>query len=171
MSGIFKKKKLTQKEEEFIKKEKLFGLIIPKEYKGLAFSPFAHAKVIEKIASHNIPLSIIAMVPNSLGPAELLLKYGTKEQKDKYLDSLASAEIWPCFGLTEPQAGSDASSIQSEGILFKEGESLKIRLNFEKRWITLSPKADLIGLAVRLKDPEQIYSEKKDLGITCLFAF
>ena len=165
---FLKRKKLSAKEEVFIKKEKLFGLNIPKEYEGLGFSSFAHAKVIEKLASHNIPLSIIAMVPNSLGPAELLLKYGTEKQKDQYLSSLASAQLWPCFGLTEAQAGSDASSIQSEGILFKEGGELKIRLNFEKRWITLSAKADLIGLAVQLKDPDQLYSEKKDLGITCV---
>ena len=165
---FLQRKKLTHKEEEFIKKGKFFGLNIPREYEGLGFSPFAHAKVIEKLASHNIPLSIIAMVPNSLGPAELLLKYGTEKQKNQYLSSLASAQLWPCFGLTEAQAGSDASSIQSEGILFKEGEELKIRLNFEKRWITLSAKADLIGLAVRLKDPDQLYSEKTDLGITCV---
>ena len=165
---FLKRKKLTLEEEEFIKKEKLFGLNIPKEYKGLGFSPFAHAKVIEKLAGHNIPLSIIAMVPNSLGPAELLLKYGTEKQKDQYLQALAEGRLWPCFGLTEAQAGSDASSIQSEGVLFKEGDQLKIRLNFEKRWITLSAKADLIGLAVQLKDPNQLYSEKKDLGITCV---
>ena len=165
---FLKRKKLSLKEEEFIKKEKLFSLNIPKKYKGLEFSPLAHAKVIEKLAGHNIPLSIVVMVPNSLGPAELLLKYGTREQKDQYLSALAGAQLWPCFGLTEVQAGSDASSIQSEGILFKEGEQLKIRLNFEKRWITLSARADLIGLAVRLKDPDQLYSEKKDLGITCV---
>ena len=165
---FLKRKKLSPEEEEYLKREKFLGLTIPKQYEGLNFSPLAHAKIIEKIASHNIPLSIIAMVPNSLGPAELLLKYGTKTQKDHYLSSLAQAQLWPCFGLTETQAGSDASSIQSEGVLFREGEELKIRLNFEKRWITLSSKADLIGLAVQLKDPDQLYSEKKDLGITCV---
>ena len=165
---FLQRKKLSPKEEEFIQREKLFALNTSRKYKGLEFSPFAHAKVIEKIASHNVPLSIIAMVPNSLGPAELLLKYGTEKQKDQYLADLASAQLWPCFGLTEAQAGSDASSIQSEGILFKEGGELKIRLNFEKRWITLSAKADLIGLAIRLKDPDQLHSEKQDLGITCV---
>ena len=165
---FLKRKKLSLEEEECIKHEKFLGLIIPKQHEGLGFSPFAHAKVIEKLASHNIPLSIITMVPNSLGPAELLLKYGTETQKDQYLRSLAQAKLWPCFGLTEAQAGSDASAIQSEGVLFKEGKELKIRLNFEKRWITLSAKADLIGLAIQLKDPDQIYSEKKDLGITCV---
>ncbi|MCZ0933215.1 MAG: DUF1974 domain-containing protein [Oligoflexia bacterium] len=165
---FLKRKKLTSAEEEFLQKEKFFGLSIPKKYKGLGFSPFAHAKVIEKLASHNIPLSIITMVPNSLGPAKLLLKYGQDEQKDQYLADLALGQLWPCFGLTEIQAGSDASSIQSEGVLFKEKGVLKIRLNFEKRWITLSAKADLIGLAIQLKDPSQLYSEKKDLGITCV---
>ena len=163
-----KKRKPSQKTEDFLKKEKFFGLIIPKKYQGRGFSPLAHTKVIEKLASHNTPLAIITMVPNSLGPAELLLNYGTEEQKNKYLPKLATGEELPCFGLTEVQAGSDASSIKSEGILFKEGDQLKIRLNWEKRWITLSAKATLIGLAVQLKDPEQLYSEKKDLGITCL---
>ena len=165
---FIKRKKLSQATENFLKKEKFFGLIIPKSYNGRNFSPFAHAKVIEKLASHNIPLSIIVMVPNSLGPAELLLKYGTSKQKNKYLPRLARAEEWPCFGLTEVQAGSDANSIKSEGILFKEGDQIKIRLNWSKRWITLSSKATLIGLAVRLKDPDKLYSNKKDLGITCL---
>ncbi|MCY4321804.1 MAG: acyl-CoA dehydrogenase [Bdellovibrionaceae bacterium] len=165
---FLKRKKLLPSEEEIIKKEKFFGLSVPKSYKGLEFSPFAHAKVIEKIAGHNNPLAIITMVPNSLGPAKLLLKYGTKEQKDQYLKSLASADLWPCFGLTEVQAGSDASSIQSSAILFKQDGELKIKINFEKRWITLSSKADLIGLAVQLKDPDKLLSKKTNLGITCL---
>ena len=165
---LIKRKKLSQATENFLKKEKFLGLIIPKLYNGRNFSPFAHAKMIEKLASHNIPLSIIVMVPNSLGPAELLLKYGTAKQKNKYLPRLACAEEWPCFGLTEAQAGSDASSIKSEGVLFKEGDQIKIRLNWSKRWITLSSKATLIGLAVRLKDPDKLYSDKEDLGITCL---
>ena len=165
---LIKRKKLSQATESFLKKEKFFGLIIPKQYNGRNFSPFAHAKLIEKLASHNVPLSIITMVPNSLGPAELLLKYGTSEQKNKYLPRLALAEELPCFGLTEDQAGSDASSIKSEGILFKEEDHLKIRLNWDKRWITLSSKATLIGLAVQLKDPDKLYSNKENLGITCL---
>lgn len=165
---LIQRKKLSQTTEAFLKKERFFGLIIPKQYSGREFSPFAHAKLIEKLASHNIPLSIITMVPNSLGPAKLLLKYGTPEQKNKYLPRLALAEELPCFGLTEDQAGSDASSIKSEGILFKEKEQLKIRLNWDKRWITLSSKATLIGLAVQLKDPDKLYSDKETLGITCL---
>ena len=165
---LVQRRKLHPATESFLKKEKFFGLTIPKKYKGHGFSPLAHAKIIERLASSNIPLSIITMVPNTLGPAELLLKYGTKEQKNKYLPRLALGEDWPCFGLTEVQAGSDASSLKSEGILFKEGDVLKIRLNWSKRWITLSLKASLIGLAVRLKDPDKLYSDKKDLGLTCL---
>ena len=165
---LIKRKKLSQITEDFLKKEKFFGLVIPKQYKGKNFSPFAHAKLIEKLASHNVPLSIITMVPNSLGPAELLLRYGTPEQKNKYLPRLALGEELPCFGLTEDQAGSDASAIKSEGVLFKEDDGLKIRLNWDKRWITLSSKATLIGLAIQLKDPEKLYSNKENLGITCL---
>jgi len=108
------------------------------------------------------------MVPNSLGPAELLLKYGSPQQKEKHLKSLALGEKWPCFALTEVQAGSDASSIQSSAVLFQEKGELKLRVNFEKRWITLSSRADLIALAVQLKDPERLLSHKKDLGITVL---
>lgn len=165
---VLKRKKLDAKTEDFLKEKKFFGLIIPKKYEGRGFSPLAHAQVIEKLASHNIPLSTVTMVPNSLGPAELLLNYGTEEQKNKYLPRLAKGEDLPCFGLTEPQAGSDAASIISEGVLFKESGCMKIRLNWNKRWITLSPKATLIGLAVQLKDPDQLYSKEKNLGITCL---
>ena len=165
---FLKRKKLSRQEEEFLKEEKFFGLTLPKKYEGLGFSPLAHAKVIEKIASHNIPLSILTMVPNSIGPAELLLKYGSSTQKEKHLKSLALGKKWPCFGLTESQAGSDASSIQSSAVLFKEKGGINLRVNFEKRWITLSARADLIGLAVQLKDPDQILSDKKDLGITAL---
>ncbi|MBC6415789.1 MAG: acyl-CoA dehydrogenase [Bdellovibrionales bacterium] len=163
---FLKKKKLNSKQEDMLKKHKIFGLNIPEKEGGLAFSPFASAKVVEKVASHNIPLSILTMVPNSLGPAKLLLKYGTQFQKEKYLKDLASAKIWPCFALTEAQAGSDASSIESSAVLFKDKEELKLRLNFDKRWITLSAKADLIALAVQLKDPEHLLSDKVDLGIT-----
>ena len=165
---LMKRKKLSQATEDFLKTEKFFGLTIPKKYNGRGFSPFALAKVIEKLSSHNIPLSIITMVPNSLGPAELLLKYGTEEQKSKYLPKLAIGEEIPCFGLTEDQAGSDASSIQSSAFLFKQGDRLKMSVHWKKRWITLSPKATLIGLAVQLKDPDHLYSDKEDLGISCL---
>ena len=167
---FIQRKKLQSQEEHFLKKEGFFGLGIPKHYKGKGFSPYAQAKIIEKLSSANIPLSIIVMTSNSLGPAKLLLKYGTKAQRDKHLPRLALGETLSCFGLTEAQAGSDASAIQSEGVLFKDeaDETLKIRLNWEKRWITLSPKAELISLAIQLKDPEGLLSDKKDLGISCV---
>jgi acyl-CoA dehydrogenase len=125
--------------------------------------------VIEKLASHAQVLAITVMVPNSLGPAELLLRYGKEEQRKHYLPRLAEGKEIPCFALTEPEAGSDAASIQSEGVLFKDEEGeVKIRLNFEKRYITLSSIATVIGLAFVLKDPEHILdSGEEHIGITC----
>ncbi|MDY3200440.1 MAG: acyl-CoA dehydrogenase, partial [Arcobacter sp.] len=112
-------------------------------------------------------LAITVMVPNSLGPAELILKHGSQDQKDKYLSDLATGKLVPCFGLTEPNAGSDATSITSNGVLFKdENDEIKIKLNFEKRYITLGNIATLIGLAFVLKDPEHLLGENEDLGIT-----
>ena len=152
---------------QFIKDKKFFGMIIPKEYGGLGFSATAHSKVIEKLVSRSQVLAITIMVPNSLGPAELILKHGTQAQKDKYLNDLALGIQVPCFGLTEPNAGSDATSISSNGVVFKDKKgNLKIRLNFEKRYITLGNIATLIGLAFVLKDPEHLLGEKEDLGIT-----
>ena len=135
---------------------------------GLGFSAYAHSCVIEKLASHSQVLAITVMVPNSLGPAELLLHYGLDAQKKHYLPRLADGRDIPCFALTEPEAGSDAGAIQSDGVVFKneKGET-KIRLNFEKRYITLSSIATVIGLAFVLKDPEGILGEKKEWGITC----
>ena len=133
------------------------------------FSAYGHSCVIEKLASRCVPLAITAMVPNSLGPAELLLKYGTKKQKDYYLPRLANGQEIPCFALTEPLAGSDATSINSDGVVFKDEKgAVKIRLNFSKRYITLGAKATLIGLAFVLKDPEGLLGGKKgQIGITC----
>lgn len=153
---------------DFLKEKKFFGMIIPKKYNGLGFSRLAHSEVILKLSSRSIPLAVTAMVPNSLGPAELLLNYGTKEQQDYYLPRLATGEEIPCFGLTEPKAGSDASSIESSGVLFKDDDDeIKIRLNWEKRWITLGSVATLIGLAFRLYDPDSLLGGEEDLGITC----
>ena len=163
--ALIQRKKLKAEVEDFLKKEKFFGLLIPKEYGGRGFSKAGLARVIEKIASHNIPLSVIVMVPNSIGPAGLLSQYGTKEQKAKYLPRLAEGKDLPCFALTEDQAGSDAASIRSQGVLFKEKGELKIRLHFHKRWISLGARADLLALAVQLKDPQKLYSDKTDLGI------
>jgi acyl-CoA dehydrogenase len=152
---------------EIIKKEKFLGMIIPKEYGGLGFSALAHSEVIQKLSSRSVAISIMVMVPNSLGPAELLVHYGTDEQKKKYLPKLANGEEVPCFGLTEPNAGSDATSITSNGALFKGDDGkLYIRLNWNKRWITLAAISTTIGLAFRLRDPNNLLGKGEDLGIT-----
>jgi len=165
---VFEERDLPKKVWTYLKKNKFLGMIIPKEHGGLGFSAYAHSCVIEKLASHSQVLAITVMVPNSLGPAELLLHYGKKKQKKYYLPRLANGREIPCFALTEPEAGSDAGSIQSDGILFKDNEGeIKIRLNFDKRYITLSSIATVIGLAFVLKDPENILGEEKYLGITC----
>ena len=164
---IFQQRDLSPQVWQFIKDKKFFGMIIPKEYGGLGFSATAHSKVIEKLVSRSQVLAITIMVPNSLGPAELILKHGTQNQKDKYLSDLAHGIQVPCFGLTEPNAGSDATSITSNGVVFKdENGELKIRLNFEKRYITLGNIATLVGLAFVLKDPEHLLGDNEDLGIT-----
>jgi len=155
---------------EFLKKNKFFGMIIPKEYGGLGYSAFAHSRVIMKLASVSATLSSTVGVPNSLGPGELLVHYGTKEQKDYYLPRLADGREIPCFGLTGPTAGSDATSIPDYGIVC-EGEwngarVLGVKLNFEKRYITLAPVASIIGLAFRLYDPNGLLSDDADRGIT-----
>lgn len=154
----------------FIKKNKFFGMIIPKEYGGLGFSALAHHKVIQKIASVSSVVSSTVGVPNSLGPGELLNHYGTDEQKDYYLPRLAAGEEVPCFGLTGPFAGSDATSIPDFGIVCK-GEwnganVLGVKLTFDKRYITLAPVATLIGLAFRMYDPDKLIGDTRDIGIT-----
>jgi acyl-CoA dehydrogenase len=164
----WQEKDLPKKVWDYIKKEKFLGMIIPKEYGGLGFSAMAHSEVIQKLASRSVPLCISVMVPNSLGPAELLTHYGTQKQKDEWLERLANGDEIPCFGLTEPHAGSDAGSIQSHGVLFKDEDGvLKIRLNWNKRWITLAAISTVVGLAFRLRDPENFLGKGEDLGITC----
>ncbi len=162
-------KRIPEKIWEFLKKEKFFGMVIPKNFGGLGFSAFAHSTVIMKINSRSTPLAVTVMVPNSLGPAELLVHYGSKEQQDHYLPRLASGQDIPCFALTEPEAGSDAASIQSSGILFKDTDGqLKIKLNWNKRWITLAAISTLMGMAFRLKDPDDLLGTgNEDIGITC----
>jgi acyl-CoA dehydrogenase len=155
---------------EYLKKHKFFGMIIPKEYGGLGFSATAHSRVIAKLASVSATLSSTVGVPNSLGPAELLLHYGTDEQKNHYLPRLADGREIPCFALTGPSAGSDATSIPDYGIVC-EGEwngarVVGVRLNFDKRYITLAPVATVIGLAFRLYDPDALLGEQPDRGIT-----
>ncbi len=151
----------------YMREQKFFGMIIPKEYGGLGFTAMAHSEVIHKLASRSIPVCVTAMVPNSLGPAELLVHYGTEEQKKHYLPRLARGEDIPCFGLTEPQAGSDAGSIVSSGEVFKgEDGKIYIRLQWNKRWITLAAVSTVIGLAFRIRDPKNLLGKGVDAGIT-----
>ena len=164
---IFKNRKMPDKVWNYLKKEKFFGLIIPKEYGGLGFSPEANSRIVAKCASRSGAMGITVMVPNSLGPAELLTHYGTKEQKEHYLPRLADGREIPCFGLTEPGAGSDAGSMSSSGVVFEKNKKLYIRLNWEKRWITLSGVSTVIGLAFRLMDPDNLLGKGEDIGITC----
>ena len=165
---VFQKRDLPEKVWNFIKEKRFFGMIIPKAYGGLGFSAYGHSCVIEKLTTRSQVLAITVMVPNSLGPAELLLQYGLDKQKDHYLPRLANGREIPCFALTEPQAGSDATSIQSYGTVFEDSDGeRKIKLQFEKRYITLSVIATVIGLAFVLKDPENLLGMGEDLGITC----
>ena len=154
----------------FLKENRFFGMIIPKEFGGLGFSALAHRAVLQKISSVCAVAGSTVAVPNSLGPAELLVHYGTDEQKDHYLPRLAKGEEIPCFGLTGPTAGSDATSIPDTGIIckgkYKGKQVLGIRLNFDKRYITLAPVATIVGLAFRLYDPDGLVGKKKDIGIS-----
>ncbi|HET7204698.1 MAG TPA: acyl-CoA dehydrogenase [Steroidobacteraceae bacterium] len=157
---------------DYLKKKGFFAMIIPKQYGGLEFSAYAHSCVLVKLSSRSATLSSTVAVPNSLGPGELLLHYGTEEQKDHYLPRLARGEDVPCFALTAPRAGSDAASIPDTGVvcrgMYGGREVLGLRLNFSKRYITLAPIATVIGLAFRLYDPERLLGgDKTDYGITC----
>ncbi len=156
---------------EFIKQRRFFGMIIPKQYGGLEFSAQGNSAVVQKIASRSISGAVTVMVPNSLGPAELLLEYGTEAQKNHYLPRLANGEEIPCFALTGVWAGSDAASLPDHGIVCKgeyNGEEvLGLRVNWEKRYITLAPVATVIGLAFRALDPDHLLGAEEDLGITC----
>lgn len=156
---------------EYIKRHGFLGMIIPKDYGGLGFSAAAHSAVITKVASRSVTAAVTVMVPNSLGPAELLLHYGTEEQKRQYLPRLAVGDEIPCFALTGPEAGSDAAATQSVGIVtrgtYEDEEVLGMRLNWRKRYITLGPVATVIGLAFRLCDPDGLLGGDEDLGITC----
>jgi acyl-CoA dehydrogenase len=164
---LWETRELTPEALDYIKKEKFFGMIIPEEDGGLGFSAMAHSEVIAKLSTRSIGLAVFIMVPNSLGPAELLHHYGTSEQKKKYLPLLANGEEIPCFALTEPHAGSDAGSIQSTGEVFKgEDGKLYIRLNWNKRWITLASISTLLGVAFRMRDPQNLLGKGEDVGIT-----
>lgn len=154
----------------FIKAKKFFGMIIPREFGGLGFSPYAHSEVVRKISSRSLTAAVTVMVPNSLGPGELLMRFGTREQQDKWLPRLASGQDIPCFGLTSPEAGSDAASMIDTGIICKgsfEGrEVIGLKLNWHKRYITLGPVATLLGLAFKAYDPDHLVGQEEELGIT-----
>ncbi len=155
---------------QFLKQQRFFGMIIPREYGGLEFSAFGHSSVVMKIAGRSITAAVTTMVPNSLGPAQLLLHYGTKEQKQYYLPRLASGEEIPCFALTGPEAGSDAAAMPDKGVvcrqMFEGQQQLGIRLNWDKRYITLGPVATVLGLAFKLFDPDHLLGSQETLGIT-----
>lgn len=161
---------LPQEAWTFIKREKFFGMIIPKEFGGLGFSPYAHSEVVRKISTRSIAAAVTVMVPNSLGPGELLMRFGTKEQQERWLPRLADGRDIPCFGLTSPEAGSDAASMVDTGIICKgnfEGREVTgLRLNWHKRYITLGPVATLLGLAFKAYDPDHLVGEQEELGIT-----
>ncbi|MDQ6968447.1 MAG: acyl-CoA dehydrogenase [Mariprofundaceae bacterium] len=166
-----KRNDLSPEAWDFIKSHGFFGMIIPKKYGGLDFSTYAHSQVVQKIASRSLSAAVTVMVPNSLGPAELLLSYGTDAQKGHYLSKLAKGEEIPCFALTSPVAGSDAGAMTDTGVVCKgkyEGkEVLGFRINWEKRYITLGPVATVLGLAFHAYDPDGLLGEQEDLGITC----
>jgi len=155
----------------YLKDQKFFGMIIPKAYGGLGFSAFGHAEVVRKIATCSASAAVTAMVPNSLGPGELILRFGTQAQQDHWLPRLADGREIPAFGLTSPEAGSDASAMVDEGVVCRgtwNGQDvLGIRLNWHKRYITLGPVCTVLGLAFKLYDPDHLLGPEEDLGITC----
>ena len=156
---------------QFIKEQGFLGMIIPKKYGGLEFSALAHSAVVMKLSTRCNAAAVSVMVPNSLGPAELLLHYGTEEQKNHYLPRLAKGLEIPCFALTSPEAGSDAAAIPDYGVVCKGSyqgkEVLGMRVTWDKRYITLGPVATVLGLAFRLYDPDKLLGGAEDLGITC----
>ena len=166
-----KHRDLPESAWKFIRHNGFFSMIIPEQYGGLEFSAQANSAVVMKLASRNLTAAVTVMVPNSLGPGELLMHYGTEEQKDYYLPRLASGEEIPCFALTSPLAGSDAGAMPDTGIVCKdefEGqEVLGLRLNWNKRYITLAPVATLLGLAFKAYDPEGLLGDTEELGISC----
>lgn len=165
---VFVKKDFEEETWDYMRNEGFFGLIIPKEYGGHEFSATAHSAIVAKLASRCGPLATTVMVPNSLGPAELLMNYGTQKQKDYYLPRLADGTEMPCFALTEPDAGSDAGGMVSSGEVFKgDDDKLYIRLNWDKRYITLAAISTVIGLAFKLHDPNDLLGKGKNPGITC----
>ncbi|HRL20653.1 MAG TPA: acyl-CoA dehydrogenase [Alcaligenes sp.] len=154
----------------FLREHGFFGLIIPAEYGGLGFSAYAHSEVVRQIAVRSVTAAVTVMVPNSLGPGELLLQFGTDEQRRHWLPRLASGQDIPCFGLTSPEAGSDAAAMLDTGVVCRQdvdGQSvLGIRLNWAKRYITLAPVATVLGLAFKLQDPDGLLGDDPEPGIS-----
>lgn len=169
----FELKDLPQEVWKFMGEKKFFAMLISKEHGGLGFSPYAQSCVVSKIATRSLTASVSVMVPNSLGPGELIMHYGTDEQKQYWLPRLVDGREIPCFGLTGPEVGSDASNIPDTGVVVKRNvngkEELGIMLNFSKRYITLAPVATVVGLAFKLKDPNGLLGDasKTEYGITC----
>jgi acyl-CoA dehydrogenase len=164
---IQQRKDLPPRVWDYLKQERFFGMMIPAQYGGLGFSNLDYSTVMLKLASRSFIHTATVGVTNSLGPAKLLLSYGTPDQKEYYLPRLAKGEDIPCFALTEPNAGSDAASIMAEGVVFQADGQLYLRLNFRKRYITLGAIATLIGLAFKLRDPENLLGKGEEVGITC----
>ncbi|MEO5760730.1 MAG: acyl-CoA dehydrogenase, partial [Vicinamibacteria bacterium] len=154
---------------DILKKERFFGLTLAKERGGRGFSAIGLTAVVGKLASHSMPLSVAVLIPNSVGPGELIERYGTDAQKSEFLEPLARGDEMPAFALTEPEAGSDAASITSHGRVFRDDDDeLKIELNWRKRYITLAPIATILGLAIVLDDPQDLLGEGPHPGITCV---
>lgn len=168
---VQKDKDLPAEVWDYLKTQGFFAMIIPEKFGGRQFSAIANSTIVAKIATKSLTAAVTVMVPNSLGPGELLLHYGTKEQQERWLPSLANGKDVPCFALTGPEAGSDAGSIPDSGVVCKgefEGkEVLGLRLNWSKRYITLAPVATVLGLAFKMYDPDGLLGKHKELGITC----
>lgn len=168
----FELKDLPEEVWRYLRDNRFFAMLIDEAHGGLGFSAYAQSAVVTKLATRSVSLAVTVMVPNSLGPGELLLKYGTEAQKEKWLPGLVSGREIPCFGLTGPEVGSDATALPDTGVVCHgdhEGERvLGLRLNFSKRWITLAPVATVIGLAFRMSDPDGLIDpDKRDYGISC----
>lgn len=161
-----KNQDISPQEWQFIREKGFLGLIIPKEFGGKGFSHTAHSRIVEKIATHSPSLAVTVMVPNSLGPAELLLHYGLDEQKNHYLPRLAAGKELPCFGLTGHFSGSDAASMPDKGIVLQKDGQLFLSVTVSKRYITLAPVASLVGLAFNVFDPENLLGKGENPGIT-----
>lgn len=163
---------LPDKVWKFIRENGFFGLMIPKDQGGKGFSHTAHSEIVMKISTRSVSAAVTVMVPNSLGPGELLMEYGTDEQKQHYLPRLAGGEEIPCFALTSPVAGSDAGAIPDKGIVCRgqwNGEEvLGLKVTWNKRYITLAPVATLIGLAIKVYDPDKLLGDTDDIGVTCV---